>query len=173
MGRMPCVSKVYTGGADGLEITYVDQGSECSFRSALQGMRSVLFHGISDERGHHDCLYVIFSSQDELDDSTVSAMEILLPYLDTALRRVAPLPQSPRQASLPTEVAWNEIHGLSEREAEIMSWVRKGKTNAEIGSILSISSYTVKNHLHQIFRKLDVYNRVQAVSKIERSPSHG
>jgi DNA-binding NarL/FixJ family response regulator len=31
----------------------------------------------------------------------------------------------------------------------------------------------VKNHLHQIFRKLDVYNRVQAVSKVERRPGHG
>jgi DNA-binding NarL/FixJ family response regulator len=27
--------------------------------------------------------------------------------------------------------------------------------------------------LHQIFRKLDVYNRMQAVSKVERSPNHG
>lgn len=100
-------------------------------------------------------------------------MEILLPYLDTALRRVAPLPQPSCQLPPRADTPGNEIRGLSEREAEIMSWVRKGKTNAEIGSILCISSYTVKNHLHQIFRKLDVYNRVQAVSKIERSPSHG
>ena len=173
MGRTPCASKVCEGGTGGLEITYAGDGSECSFRKALQSMRSLVFHGISDERGHHDCLYVIFSSRDELDASTFGAMEILLPYLDTALRRVTPWPQSPRRTPLPTEVAWNEIHGLSEREAEIMSWVRKGKTNAEIGSILAISSYTVKNHLHQIFRKLDVYNRVQAVSKIERRASHG
>ena len=48
-----------------------------------------------------------------------------------------------------------------------------GKTNAEIGSILCISSFTVKNHLQNIFKKLDVYNRVQAVSKIEPSSSHG
>jgi DNA-binding CsgD family transcriptional regulator len=54
-----------------------------------------------------------------------------------------------------------------------MDWVRMGKTNAEIGSILSISSFTVKNHLQHIFKKLDVYNRMQAVSKIERHPSHG
>jgi DNA-binding CsgD family transcriptional regulator len=54
-----------------------------------------------------------------------------------------------------------------------MDWVRMGKTNAEIGSILSISSFTVKNHLQHIFKKLDVYNRMQAVSKIERNASHG
>jgi DNA-binding CsgD family transcriptional regulator len=66
-----------------------------------------------------------------------------------------------------------EDYGLSKRESEIMDWVRMGKTNAEIGSILSISSFTVKNHLQHIFKKLDVYNRMQAVSKIERHPSHG
>ena len=134
-------------------------------------MRSSLLHGISDKRGRDECLYVIFSSQDKLNDSTLSAMEILLPYLDTAMRRVAPLPQRSRRPSL--LALGTENQGLSEREIEIMDWVRKGKTNAEIGSILCISSYTVKNHLHQIFRKLDVYNRVQAVSKVERRPGHG
>jgi transcriptional regulator EpsA len=143
---------------------------QCSLGKALQGMRSSLLHGISDRRGHHDCLYVIFSSQDKLDSSTLSAMEILLPYLDTALRSVAPLPlHSPLLADLP-EI---EDHGLSGRESEIMDWVKMGKTNAEIGSILSISAFTVKNHLQHIFKKLDVYNRMQAVSKIERSLSHG
>lgn len=145
---------------------------QCSFGRALRGMHSLLLHGISDKRGQHDCLYVIFSSQEGFNDSTLSAMEILLPYLDNALRRVAPLPRPCRTRLLPASVD-GEDFGLSERETEIMGWVRKGKTNAEIGSILCISSYTVKNHLHQIFRKLDVYNRMQAVSKIERRASHG
>jgi transcriptional regulator EpsA len=147
------------------------RGLQCSFGKALRGMHSSLLHGISDKRGQHDCLYVIFSSQEEFNNSTLSAMEILLPYLDNALRRVTPLPHScgPLLASSTD----GEDFGLSERETEIMSWVRKGKTNAEIGSILCISSYTVKNHLHQIFRKLDVYNRMQAASKFERRASHG
>ena len=55
--------------------------------------------------------------------------------------------------------------GLSAREAEIMQWVGKGKTNHEVGLILQISLYTVKNHLQRIFRKLDVFNRAQAVGK--------
>jgi transcriptional regulator EpsA len=115
----------------------------------------------------------MFSTQDKLNDSTLGTIEILLPYLDSALRRVAPLPSSSFQVPFLSSSRRSEDYGLSEREAEIMDWVRKGKTNAEIGSILCISSYTVKNHLHQIFRKLDVFNRMQAVSKIERSPSHG
>lgn len=142
---------------------------QCSLGKALQGMRSSLLHGVSDKRGHHDCLYVIFSSQDKLDSSTLGAMEILLPYLDTALRSVAPLPD---HTSLLTDSMESEDYGLSGRESEIMDWVKMGKTNAEIGSILSISAFTVKNHMQRIFKKLDVYNRMQAVSKIERSISH-
>ncbi|MDN5836470.1 MAG: LuxR C-terminal-related transcriptional regulator [Nitrosospira sp.] len=128
-------------------------------------MQSSLLHGISDKRRRHDC----FSSKDKLDGSTLSAMEILLPYLDTALRRVAPLLYPSGLADAPE----GEDHGLSERESEIMGWVRKGKTNAEIGSILCISSFTVKNHIQHIFKKLDVYNRMQAVSKIEGSSIRG
>ena len=177
-GRRPCIS----GGQSG--SLHEDSGLQCSFGKALQGMQSSLLHGISDERGRHDCLYIIFSSQDELNSSTLGAMEILLPYLDTALRRVVPLPHHPRRAGFLAdsqedpgqneyEAEISETHGLSKREAEIMDWVKMGKTNAEIGSILCISAFTVKNHLQHIFKKLEVYNRMQAVSKFERSLSHG
>ena len=47
-----------------------------------------------------------------------------------------------------------------------MGWVCSGKTNDEIGSILDISTFTVKNHLQRIFKKIDVVNRSQAVAKI-------
>lgn len=55
--------------------------------------------------------------------------------------------------------------GLSDREQEILHWVRSGKTNLEIGMILNISANTVKNHLKRIFQKLDVSCRAQAVAK--------
>lgn len=172
LGRMPVASGMGESCMDESYMLCGDSAPRCSFGRALQGMRALLLHGISDQRGHHDCLYVFFSSGDGFDHSTLSAMEMLLPYLDTALRRVAPLPRHGRPLLSP-DLPDGEDFGLSGREAEIMDWVRMGKTNAEIGSILSISAYTVKNHLHQIFRKLDVYNRMQAVSKIERGASHG
>ncbi|ARO86565.1 transcriptional regulator EpsA [Nitrosospira lacus] len=167
LGRMACASSVRPN------ALYEEGGLPSSFGKALQGMHSSVLHGISDKRGRHDCLYVIFSSQDKFDSSTLSAMEILLPYLDTALRRVAPLAHPPCAGVLLADSPESEDYGLSERESEIMNWVKMGKTNAEIGSILSISAFTVKNHLQHIFKKLDVYNRMQAVSKIERSLSHG
>ena len=60
----------------------------------------------------------------------------------------------------------------SEREREIMDWVRKGKTNQEIGTILDISAFTVKNHLQRIFKKLGVFNRTQAVTRYESTQTN-
>ena len=63
--------------------------------------------------------------------------------------------------SAPTEEtdAPTDDFGLSEREHNIMEWVRAGKTNPEIGLILDISACTVKNHVQRIFKKLNVVNR--------------
>jgi len=55
--------------------------------------------------------------------------------------------------------------GLSNREMEILSYVVKGASNKEIGMALFISEKTVKNHLSNIFRKLEVEDRTQAALK--------
>ena len=50
---------------------------------------------------------------------------------------------------------------LTNREREIVNWVRQGMLNKEIATQLSISEKTVKAHLRNIFRKLKVSRRVQ------------
>lgn len=52
---------------------------------------------------------------------------------------------------------------LSPREDEVMLWLSEGKSNEEIGIILSISHHTVKNHLDRIYRKIGVDNRHAAM----------
>jgi DNA-binding CsgD family transcriptional regulator len=59
----------------------------------------------------------------------------------------------------------SEVMMLSKREIQILYWVKNGKTNNDIGLILEISPRTVKNHLQNIMRKLNVSNRAQAVGK--------
>ncbi|WP_206170882.1 helix-turn-helix transcriptional regulator [Phragmitibacter flavus] len=49
--------------------------------------------------------------------------------------------------------------GLTRKEQEVLLWVSEGKTNAEVGQILEISSGTVKIHLERIYKKLGVENR--------------
>jgi transcriptional regulator EpsA len=142
-------------------FTWEVQGKHGPLHATLREMRAGLVHGIRDERGRHDCLYVaLHSAGFPVRAGTMLAM--LLPYIDTALRQVSHLPvQQPEQAAPPEEAL---DKGLTSREVEIMNWVKMGKTNHEIGMILDISEFTVKNHLQRIFRKLDVINRAQAVS---------
>jgi DNA-binding CsgD family transcriptional regulator len=54
---------------------------------------------------------------------------------------------------------------LSSREYEVLNWAAGGKTDAEIAVIVNISAPTVRYHWNNIFKKLDAYNRVYAVSK--------
>lgn len=55
--------------------------------------------------------------------------------------------------------------GLTPREAEVLRWVAAGKTNREIGLILSLSPRTVTKHLEHIFTKLGVETRTAAASR--------
>lgn len=140
---------------------------------AMRSMRSSLIHGISDHRGRHDCLYVLFNTEPQRDRQECRAIKFLLPYIDSALRQVELMPHQHAPVMAPAPgLGADEAAGepttadtvLSAREAEIMKWVAMGKTNSEIGSILNVSSFTVKNHMQRIFKKLDVFSRAQAVS---------
>ena len=140
---------------------------QCSISRTFLNMRSATVHGIKDRRGQSDCLYAFFSSYERVPASAAKYMEMLLPHVDTALRQVTHLPEQlkkPRKAQ-PADDGMLQAYGLSKREIEIMKWVRSGKTNQEIGMILNISAFTVKNHLQRIFRKLNVTNRAQAVAQ--------
>ena len=53
---------------------------------------------------------------------------------------------------------------LTLREREVLGWLARGKSNAEIGEILGISSATVGKHLEHIYPKLGVENRTAAAS---------
>lgn len=52
--------------------------------------------------------------------------------------------------------------GLTVRETEVAFWLSQGKTNFEMGVILSISVRTVEKHVEHVLQKLDVENRTTA-----------
>lgn len=57
---------------------------------------------------------------------------------------------------------------LTNREKEILTLVLEGMNNTEVSRQLNISSHTVKNHITNIFKKLNVTDRMQAMVKIHR-----
>ncbi|MEO7887914.1 MAG: XrtB/PEP-CTERM-associated transcriptional regulator EpsA [Polaromonas sp.] len=144
-----------------------------SFPRALSGMRSVLVHAMHDERARQTCLYAFLSTDVIPAEPAQQAAKVLMPSIDHALRQIALLPQQHPQPPVAARSVPDDACGLSERETQIMAWVAMGKTNAEIGTILNISGYTVKNHMQRIFQKLNVFNRAQAVSRITRVSLHG
>jgi DNA-binding CsgD family transcriptional regulator len=64
--------------------------------------------------------------------------------------------------------------GLSQRQAEVLTWVAQGRSNYAIGVLLGCSEGTVKKHLEHIYAKLGVWNRTEAAAQalaVAASPS--
>lgn len=64
----------------------------------------------------------------------------------------------------PNEKEKNEnlYDSLTPREKEILAWLTKGISNKEIARFLSVSESTIKLHVQNILRKLNLHSRVQA-----------
>jgi DNA-binding NarL/FixJ family response regulator len=74
----------------------------------------------------------------------------------------APLARLPLKAPHPAAPA-RLFPELTERETEVLSLIARGRTNEEIARELVLSLKTVRNHASNIFSKLQVADRAQAV----------
>jgi DNA-binding NarL/FixJ family response regulator len=63
--------------------------------------------------------------------------------------------------TLSQRIEQDAFQDLSERELEVLAELARGKTNAEIGSVLFLSEKTVRNHVSTILEKLHLNNRVE------------
>jgi LuxR family maltose regulon positive regulatory protein len=89
---------------------------------------------------------------------------------DYARRLLAAFPDSePKQAAPPTaKTAHVElVEDLSDRELEVLQLIAEGLTNREIGSRLFVSLNTVKAHTRNIYGKLCVHSRTQAIARAQ------
>jgi LuxR family transcriptional regulator of csgAB operon len=73
--------------------------------------------------------------------------------------------------------AYRPVCGLTHRELEIIGLLGSGASNTEIADKLFVSEHTVKSHLYNIFRKIKVHNRIQAMNWARQNlgappPSH-
>lgn len=72
------------------------------------------------------------------------------------MNEMASFRKAPRSASKLTEA-------LSPRELEVLDLTSQGKSNADIAKTLFLSQHTVKTHLYNLYKKIGVVNRTQAV----------
>lgn len=76
----------------------------------------------------------------------------------TAFRALANHQATPATSAFPPM-----RNDITQREAEILTWIAEGKSAEDVGCILGISRYTVERHLSNIREKLGVLNTTQAV----------
>jgi len=69
-------------------------------------------------------------------------------------------------APRPSAHSIRERFSLTARQAEVLYWVAEGKTNGEIGTILSMSARTVAKHLEHIYQKIGVETRTAAATLV-------
>jgi len=121
---------------------------------------SGIAHGFGDSQNHVSSFVVFARLAKPPKEIHAQLLELVMPHLHCALLRVAN-----SRPTVSTSAASQISKKITEREIEILQWVHMGKTNWEISSILDISPLTVKNHVQNILRKLDVQNRGQAAVK--------
>jgi len=147
-GHLPALFDAGSGEGEGMVLD--------SFRAELAalGFDSVLAHG-TGQTAAGASMFVLFGLPMRPSARHAYFLELLVPHLHLALGR---LPQQGGSGAAPAR-------SLSAREAEIVGWLREGKSNDEMGQILGISGLTVKNHLQRIYRALGVSNRAHALAR--------
>jgi DNA-binding NarL/FixJ family response regulator len=88
----------------------------------------------------------------------------LLASVRARLRRAENNPPAAKKPAGEPIPAMLEPLGLTPREAEVLFWVARGKTNDEIATVLGIGLTTVKKHLESTYAKLGVENRTTAAA---------
>ena len=140
-----------------------DTGNSCPPALATifrhHNFQRVVAHGLHFKNGA-DSFFVFVNGSPGFGLRDGYFVEMMIPHLHTTLHRVTELDEN---ESYVDKITTSQV--LSEREIQVLGWVRDGKTNQDIAQILDISPLTVKNHMQKILRKLKVSNRAQAVAK--------
>ena len=122
------------------------------------GLRNLACHGTRSVNGGANSCFIFARLPQSPGPRQCYLLELLLPHLHAAFVRT--MIDEKRELRSPAAAC-----ALTAREIEILRWVSEGKSNHQIGDTLRISPLTVKNHMQNILKKLEVQNRAQAVSR--------
>lgn len=135
-----------------------------SLLDALEiGMKGGFVRAFLDERAPAlQLLKEVRRSFEQLPD--LPAQDALVAYLDRLLCEagevVAPAPAVAQVDDAPSQL----LDSLTEKERRLLRYVSMGLSNKDLAERLSVSTNTVKWHLRNIFEKLQISNRVQAIA---------
>lgn len=162
-----------------IEMNKCDDKEDAAWQSAARefGLKSFVCHGIVDLSG---TVFTYFEFGDAKADCLPYKviLNLIVPHLHAALVRLmteeyvssairnygADKPGPHPSASSPPH-AKSACFDITERERQILKWIAAGKSNWEIGKILLISEFTVKNHVQNVLKKMSATSRAQAAIK--------
>ncbi len=145
------------------ELFELPQWEELSFAVALFNMmngrsveRRAFMRGVSGFFYRQDSLAVVLKGVDALLHGEAWIRHQLLTEFTLGRKRNG-------------SGAAQETAELTRRELDVLALIAAGASNEEIGDKLCISPHTVKSHVYNVFRKLQVPNRLQAALWAEKN----
>ena len=146
----------------------------------LQLMRAIAYHEMDQSVKAKTTLIDLVKSaaQENHVQPFLDRLDICQPLLKSALKSES-LPQYSRyfikeilskaEQMLETELEYNgENASVSAREREVLNLMSFGDSNRDMALKLSVSESTIKTHITNIFSKLKVNNRVQAIMQARK-----
>jgi DNA-binding CsgD family transcriptional regulator len=104
------------------------------------------------QSGHHLRLLLYRSQGSDFSERERLMLTLLRPHIEHAYQ-TGVRARSPRQ-------------DLTPRQTELLALVRDGRTNRQVARALGISEATVRTHLNNIYERLDVASRTEAVTRV-------
>lgn len=136
---------------------------------------NVLSHGMLDLHCRYVTYFGFAQIQGGISPHHLYLISFIVPHLHVAYARINRVQKKLKTSEVfdgfspinsPDNVGVDkDLKGLSSRELEVLQWLLNGKSNWDIGGILNISEYTVKNHVQRILKKLNANSRQHAVAK--------
>ncbi|HTN93865.1 MAG TPA: XrtB/PEP-CTERM-associated transcriptional regulator EpsA [Gallionella sp.] len=122
-------------------------------------LKNVVANGLHGPDGRLKSYFCFARVSGTLCARTLYLLEVLMPTLEATLGRIV------ARRNIQPEPARMEVAALGAREIQVINLIKVGKTNQVIAEELFISPLTVKNHVQNILKKLQVRTRGHAVAK--------
>jgi transcriptional regulator EpsA len=148
------------------------------------GVEGLVAHGVTrPQRTAEVETFFIFACSSACDRRlSLMHLELMLPYLHSTWQRVCAtervmvtetttaavtvLGSMGQESGIDTKSGLQRKSApLTNREKQVLEYVRQGRTNQQIGAVLELSPLTIKNHLQNILSKMGCNNRAQAVAQ--------